>query len=178
MEATGHYWQNLFAFLAAEGFAIALLNPLRTRRFSEVDLERTKNDRLGKPLGLDGGSPALARAESQRSRTSLSNVANALEGLRRFYLGGDGTEQGFGFDDFLRLGGETSLDGEIQRLLDDSISHARALPPSLSDVIADPAKSAQASQLYSEVTQLTQLIKNDLTQATGVVPGFNENDGD
>src|SRR5262249_55338713 len=26
MEATGHYWQNLFAFLAAEGFAIALLN--------------------------------------------------------------------------------------------------------------------------------------------------------
>jgi len=141
-------------------------------------VERTKNDRLGKPLGLDGGSPALARAESQRSRTSLSNVANALQGLRRFYLGGDGTEQGFGFDDFLRLGGEGSLDGEIQRLLDDSISHARALPPSLSDVVADPARRAEASQLFSEVTQLTQLIKNDLSEATGVVPGFNENDGD
>ena len=28
MEATGHYWQNLFAALAAEGFAVALLNPL------------------------------------------------------------------------------------------------------------------------------------------------------
>ena len=27
MEATGHYWQNLFAALAAAGFEIALLNP-------------------------------------------------------------------------------------------------------------------------------------------------------
>ena len=30
MEATGHYWQNLFAVLAGHGYAIALLNPLRT----------------------------------------------------------------------------------------------------------------------------------------------------
>jgi transposase len=33
MEATGHYWRNLFTFLAGEGFSIALLNPLRARRF-------------------------------------------------------------------------------------------------------------------------------------------------
>jgi transposase len=46
MEATGHYWQNLFAALAAKGFPVALLNPLRTRRFSEVDLERTKTDAI------------------------------------------------------------------------------------------------------------------------------------
>src|SRR5262245_15065546 len=32
MEATGHYWKNLFAALVAGGFAVALLNPLRTRR--------------------------------------------------------------------------------------------------------------------------------------------------
>jgi transposase len=46
MEATGHYWQNLFAFLASEGFAIALLNPLRTRRFAGEDLQRTKTDAI------------------------------------------------------------------------------------------------------------------------------------
>jgi len=33
MEATGHYWQNLFAALVAEGYAVALVNPLRTHRF-------------------------------------------------------------------------------------------------------------------------------------------------
>lgn len=46
MEATGHYWQNLFAMLTALGFAIALLNPLRTRRFAEEDLRRTKTDAI------------------------------------------------------------------------------------------------------------------------------------
>ena len=51
MEATGHYWQNLFAMLAAEGFVIALINPLRTRRFAEEDLVRTKTDAID-ALGL------------------------------------------------------------------------------------------------------------------------------
>jgi transposase len=46
MEATGHYWQNLFAALAAAGYAVALLNPLRTRRFAGEDLERTKTDAI------------------------------------------------------------------------------------------------------------------------------------
>jgi transposase len=46
MEATGHYWQNLFAFLVAEGFRVVLLNPLRTHRFAGEDLERTKTDAI------------------------------------------------------------------------------------------------------------------------------------
>ncbi len=46
MEATGHYWKNLFAVLAAAGHSIALLNPLRTHRFAGVDLERTKTDAI------------------------------------------------------------------------------------------------------------------------------------
>lgn len=46
MEATGHYWQNLYAVLAAMGFLVAVLNPLRTRRFAEVDLKRAKTDAI------------------------------------------------------------------------------------------------------------------------------------
>jgi transposase len=46
MEATGHYWRNLFAALVGAGFAIALLNPLRTRRFAEEDMQRTKTDAI------------------------------------------------------------------------------------------------------------------------------------
>jgi transposase len=44
MEATGHYWQNLFFWLADHGFSIALINPLRTRRFAEEELIRAKTD--------------------------------------------------------------------------------------------------------------------------------------
>lgn len=46
MEATGHYWQNLFVELVVAGFRVALVNPLRTRRFAEASLERTKTDAL------------------------------------------------------------------------------------------------------------------------------------
>lgn len=46
MEATGHYWQNLFAVLAGHGYTIALLNPLRTARFASEDLVRTKTDAI------------------------------------------------------------------------------------------------------------------------------------
>jgi hypothetical protein len=42
--ATVHYWQNLFVTLVAEGFTVALLNPLRTRLFSELGLERERPD--------------------------------------------------------------------------------------------------------------------------------------
>lgn len=44
MEATGHYWQNLFFWLSERGFAISLINPLRTRRFAEEELARAKTD--------------------------------------------------------------------------------------------------------------------------------------
>jgi len=46
MEATGHYWQNLYAALAAAGFEIALLNPVRTNRFAQEELARTKTDAI------------------------------------------------------------------------------------------------------------------------------------
>lgn len=46
MEATGHYWQNLFAVLAGAGFEIALLNPVRTHNFAKEDLARTKTDAI------------------------------------------------------------------------------------------------------------------------------------
>lgn len=46
MEATGHYWKNLFAALVAAGFAVALLNPLRTRRFAGEELQRTQTDAI------------------------------------------------------------------------------------------------------------------------------------
>lgn len=46
MEATGHYWRNLFATLAVRGFKIALLNPARTEAFAREELRRTKTDAL------------------------------------------------------------------------------------------------------------------------------------
>ena len=46
MEATGHYWQNLFAVLVGAGFEVALLNPIRTHNFAKEDLARSKTDAI------------------------------------------------------------------------------------------------------------------------------------
>ena len=67
MEATGHYWKNLFAALASHGFAVALLNPLRTRRFAGEDLERTKTD------AIDALAIARFAAEKHPTATRLPN---------------------------------------------------------------------------------------------------------
>lgn len=46
MEATGHYWKNLFAALVAKGYRVALLNPVRTSHFAVEDMQRTKTDAI------------------------------------------------------------------------------------------------------------------------------------
>jgi transposase len=46
MEATGHYWQNVFAHLVERDYAACVINPLRTRRFAQEDLKRAKTDSI------------------------------------------------------------------------------------------------------------------------------------
>jgi transposase len=75
MEATGHYWRNLFAYLTAEGFSIALLNPLRARRFAEEDLARTKTDAID-PINIVRFAaqkrPVPPSCRSRQSNTSVN----------------------------------------------------------------------------------------------------------
>ncbi|MCB9600488.1 MAG: IS110 family transposase [Sandaracinus sp.] len=68
MEATGHYWQNLFAFLHTEGFAVVLLNPTRTARFAAEDLRRAKTDALD-ALGIARFAQQRNGPRPLRSRT-------------------------------------------------------------------------------------------------------------
>jgi transposase len=63
MAATGHYWKNLFAALVAHGFSVALLNPLRTRRFAGEELQRTQTDAID-ALGIALSRPSAISAAS------------------------------------------------------------------------------------------------------------------
>jgi transposase len=74
MEATGHYWKNLFAWLVTQGFLVALLNPLRTHRFAGEDLKRAKTDAID-ALGI-------ARFAAQKRPPGMRLVDAATEELR------------------------------------------------------------------------------------------------
>ena len=69
MEATGHYWKNLFAALVAGGYTVSLVNPLRTHRFAGEDLERTKTDAID-ALGI-ARFAAQKRPMATKLRSSL-----------------------------------------------------------------------------------------------------------
>jgi transposase len=88
MEATGHYWKNLFAVLAARGFTLALLNPLRTRRFAGEDLERAKTDAID-ALGI-------ARFAAQKRPAPTRLPESATEELRELVRLRDRLVQDFG----------------------------------------------------------------------------------
>ena len=88
MEATGHYWQNLFAALAGAGYSVALLNPLRTRRFAGEDLERTKTDAID-ALGI-------ARFAAQKRPVVTRLPDSATQELRELVRFRDRLMQDFG----------------------------------------------------------------------------------
>lgn len=88
MEATGHYWKNLFAALAAKGFKVALVNPLRTHRFAEEDLQRTKTDAID-ALGI-------ARFAAQKKPEASRLPESATEELRELVRLRDRLMQDFG----------------------------------------------------------------------------------
>lgn len=69
MEATGHYWRNLFATLVTRGYRVALVNPLRTRRFAEEELQRTKTD------SVDALQIARFSAQKRPGVTQLTDTA-------------------------------------------------------------------------------------------------------
>jgi transposase len=51
MEATGHYWRNLFGRLVAEGHRVAVINAAVSSRFAKLELRRAKTDKVD-ALGL------------------------------------------------------------------------------------------------------------------------------
>lgn len=88
MEATGHYWKNLFAALVSGGYTVALVNPLRTRRFAGEDLERTKTDAID-ALGI-------ARFAAQKRPVATRLPDSATEELRELVRLRDRLLQDFG----------------------------------------------------------------------------------
>jgi len=88
MEATGHYWKNLFAALVAGGYTVSLVNPPRTHRFAGEDLQRTKTDAID-ALGI-------ARFAAQKRPVATKLPDSATEELRELVRLRDRLVQDFG----------------------------------------------------------------------------------
>jgi transposase len=132
MEATGHYGRNLFGSLAQRGFSVALLNPLRTRRFAEEDLTRAKTDAID-ALGI-------ARFAAQKRPTTTPATDPATDELRELVRLHDRLDQDFG--DRLR---------QLHRLVDlcfpEFTRHVRTLDSQLAMAVL---RAHPTAQVFSE----------------------------
>jgi transposase len=141
MEATGHYWKNLFAVLTAGGFPVALINPLRTHRFGQEDLERTKTDAID-ALGI-------ARFAAQKRPSAARLPDQATEELRELVRHRDRLVQHFG--DRVR---------QLHRLVDlgfpEFTRYIRSLDSELASAVLHDFPTAQAFQGVS-VRRLARL---------------------
>lgn len=97
MEATGHYWKNVFARLVAAGFSVAVVNPLAVRRYGEASLKRAKTDatdatliaRFGRAQRPAPTKPAPEELEELRERVRLrdrwvQDLGDRVRQLHRF----------------------------------------------------------------------------------------------
>lgn len=116
MEATGHYWKNLFVTLTGHRYQVAVVNPLRTNRFMGEDLARTKTDAID--------AQGLARFAQQKKPKPTPMPSEATEEMRELVRLRDGLVQemgdkvrqlhravDLGFPEFTKL--VNTLDGEL-----------------------------------------------------------------
>jgi len=88
MEATGCYWKNAFAALAAQGYRVALLNPSRTANFAAEEMRRTKTDALD--------AAAIARFAAQKKPAVTRLADDVTDELRELVRHRDRLSQQFG----------------------------------------------------------------------------------
>ena len=129
LEATGHYWKNLFAVLSAAGHEVALLNPFTTRRFQDASLERTKTDTID--------AEGLARLAFEKRPVPTRLHDEAAESLRELVRHRDRLRQDF--DDRVR---------QLHRLVDlgfpEFTRYVRSLDSMLATALIPEYPTAQA----------------------------------
>lgn len=129
LEATGHYWKNLFAVLTAAGHEVALLNPFTARRFQDASLERTKTDAID--------ATGLARFAFEKRPAPTRLFDEAAESLRELVRHRDRLRQDF--DDRVR---------QLHRLVDlgfpEFTRYVRSLDSMLATALIAEHPTAQA----------------------------------
>ena len=81
MEATGHYWLSVHAFLLEQGYDVKVINPIQSEAFRKMYIRQTKND------SKDSFIIAQIMRFGQFSATDLSEeVIVAMRQLSRYRL--------------------------------------------------------------------------------------------
>lgn len=128
--------------------------------------------KLDRPMGLTLTDARPKRTENWRSRRSLRNIQLNLETVQQFLA----VEGGFG--DLLASIGKERTATATQDLVSDILSDIAAFDRPLSELVEDPEARGDLESLLTKLRSLQSLVREQLAQDLGLVPGFNATDGD
>ena len=141
-------------------------------RVLSESLDAVIAQKLEAPLGERVAKAKPKRAESWRSGRSMRNVVLNIESIRAL------VETSGGFADLVTAHGESELAEDLRMGLADAASKARAVALPLKEAVADPGERANVLDLLGSLRALRAQVTGPLSRATGLLVGFNSQDGD
>ena len=141
------------------------------RVFSE-SLESIIARKLASPLGKSAAAAKPKRAESWRSERSMRNVVLNIESIRAL------VETPGGFVDLVTAHGEHDLADRLRDGVTDVALKAGAVTLPLKEAVSDPYERSKLADLLVSLRALRALVVGPLSRATGLLVGFNSQDGD
>ena len=141
-------------------------------RILSESLDSVIAQKLEAPLGVSAEKAKPKRAESWRSERSMRNVVLNIESIRAL------VETPGGFADLVTAHGAGDLADGLRAGLADAASKAEAVPEPLREAVADPVERAKVLDLLASLRALRAQVTGPLSRATGLLVGFNSQDGD
>ena len=128
--------------------------------------------KLESALGESASKAKPKRAESWRSQRSVRNIVQNLASIREL------VETPGGFADLVTAHGESELAERLRIGLADAASKADAIALPLKDAVTDSGERAKLLDLLESLRAVRALVTGPLSRATGILVGFNSQDGD
>ena len=141
-------------------------------RVLSESLEAVIVRKLEAPLGESAAKAKPKRAESWRSGRSMRNITLNIESIRAL------VETSGGFADLVTTHGESALAEDLRAGLAGAASKAQAIEKPLKDAVSDRDARAKVLDLLGSLRALRALVTGPLSRATGLLVGFNSQDGD
>ena len=141
-------------------------------RVLSESLDAVIAQKLEAPLGESVAKAKPKRAESWRSGRSMRNIVLNIESIRAL------VETSGGFADLVTAHGESELAEDLRKGLADAASKAKAVLQPLNEAVSDPDERAKVLDLLGSLRALRAQVTDPLSRATGLLVGFNSQDGD
>ena len=128
--------------------------------------------KLESPLGESVVKAKPKRAESWRSERSMRNIVLNIESIRAL------VDTPGGFADLVTSHGESELADSLRKGFAQAASDARAVTRPLSEAVSEPGERAKLLDLLASLRALRAVVTGPLSRVTGLLVGFNSQDGD